>query len=75
MEGERPMCSNENFSISSSFVFSTELFLSRTSQIHAETMLGLAGITVNKNSVPNDPLGPSVTSGIRIGTPLLTSRG
>ncbi|MBF0203740.1 MAG: serine hydroxymethyltransferase [Desulfamplus sp.] len=41
----------------------------------AETMLGLAGITVNKNSVPNDPLGPSVTSGIRIGTPLLTSRG
>lgn len=41
----------------------------------AETMLGLAGITVNKNSVPNDPLGPVVTSGIRIGTPLLTSRG
>ncbi|MBF0302421.1 MAG: serine hydroxymethyltransferase [Desulfamplus sp.] len=41
----------------------------------AETMLGLAGITVNKNSVPNDPLGPLVTSGIRIGTPLLTSRG
>lgn len=41
----------------------------------AETVLGLAGITVNKNSVPNDPLGPSVTSGIRIGTPLLTSRG
>ncbi|MBF0228088.1 MAG: serine hydroxymethyltransferase [Desulfamplus sp.] len=41
----------------------------------AENLLGLAGITVNKNSVPNDPLGPSVTSGIRIGTPLLTSRG
>lgn len=41
----------------------------------AEEMLGLAGITVNKNSVPNDPLGPVVTSGIRIGTPLLTSRG
>lgn len=41
----------------------------------AENMLGAAGITVNKNSVPNDPLGPSVTSGIRIGTPLLTSRG
>ncbi|SLM29295.1 serine hydroxymethyltransferase [Desulfamplus magnetovallimortis] len=41
----------------------------------AEEMLGTAGITVNKNSVPNDPLGPVVTSGIRIGTPLLTSRG
>ncbi|MBF0572806.1 MAG: serine hydroxymethyltransferase [Desulfamplus sp.] len=41
----------------------------------AENLLGMAGITVNKNSVPNDPLGPSVTSGIRIGTPLITSRG
>ncbi len=41
----------------------------------AENMLGVAGITVNKNSVPNDPLGPLVTSGIRVGTPLLTSRG
>ncbi|MBF0389363.1 MAG: serine hydroxymethyltransferase [Desulfamplus sp.] len=41
----------------------------------AENMLGLAGITVNKNSVPNDQLGPLVTSGIRIGTALLTSRG
>ncbi|MBF0202174.1 MAG: serine hydroxymethyltransferase [Desulfamplus sp.] len=41
----------------------------------AEEMLGNVGITVNKNSVPNDPLGPVVTSGIRIGTPLVTSRG
>lgn len=41
----------------------------------AEKMLGDAGITVNKNSVPNDLRGPVVTSGIRIGTPLLTSRG
>jgi glycine hydroxymethyltransferase len=41
----------------------------------AENRLGAAGITVNKNSVPNDPRGPMVTSGIRIGTPLLTSRG
>ncbi len=47
----------------------------RISGKDAEGMLGLAGITVNKNSVPNDPLGPLVTSGIRIGTPLLTSRG
>lgn len=41
----------------------------------AENRLGSAGITVNKNSVPNDPRGPMVTSGIRLGTPLLTSRG
>ncbi|MDY0220868.1 MAG: serine hydroxymethyltransferase [Desulfobacterium sp.] len=41
----------------------------------AENILGAAGITVNKNAVPDDPLGPRVTSGIRLGTPLLTSRG
>lgn len=41
----------------------------------AEIMLGKAGITVNKNSIPNDKKGCFVTSGIRIGTPCLTSRG
>ncbi len=41
----------------------------------AENRLGAAGITVNKNAVPNDPRGPMVTSGIRIGTPLVTTRG
>lgn len=41
----------------------------------AEVMLGKAGITVNKNSIPNDKKGCFVTSGIRIGTPCLTSRG
>ncbi len=41
----------------------------------AEAALGLAGIHVNKNAVPNDPQSPFVTSGIRIGTPALTTRG
>ncbi len=41
----------------------------------AEKRLGLAGITVNKNAIPNDPRGHMVTSGVRLGTPLLTSRG
>jgi glycine hydroxymethyltransferase len=41
----------------------------------AEETLGSAGITVNKNAIPFDPLGPAVTSGIRLGTPYLTSRG
>jgi glycine hydroxymethyltransferase len=41
----------------------------------AEAMLGEAGITVNKNAIPGDPKGPAITSGIRIGTPAVTSRG
>ncbi len=41
----------------------------------AEERLGQAHITVNKNAVPNDTRGPFVTSGIRIGVPLVTSRG
>lgn len=40
-----------------------------------EEHLGKAGITVNKNAVPNDPNPPTVTSGVRIGTAALTSRG
>lgn len=41
----------------------------------AEIALGQANITVNKNSVPNDPRSPFITSGLRIGTPAVTTRG
>jgi glycine hydroxymethyltransferase len=41
----------------------------------ADAALGRAYITVNKNSVPNDPQSPFVTSGLRLGTPAITTRG
>ncbi|MFT7560273.1 MAG: glycine hydroxymethyltransferase [Flavobacteriales bacterium] len=41
----------------------------------ADAALGAANITVNKNSVPNDPRSPFVTSGLRVGTPAVTTRG
>jgi glycine hydroxymethyltransferase len=41
----------------------------------AEAALGKAHITVNKNAVPNDPRSPFVTSGLRVGTPAVTTRG
>lgn len=41
----------------------------------AEQLLGSVGITCNKNSIPNDPERPMITSGIRFGTPAITTRG
>ena len=41
----------------------------------AESLLGMAGITVNKNAIPFDTQSRYVTSGVRIGTPLVTTRG
>ena len=41
----------------------------------ADAALGRANITVNKNSVPNDPRSPFITSGLRLGTPAVTTRG
>jgi glycine hydroxymethyltransferase len=41
----------------------------------AEAALGLAHITINKNAIPNDPEKPFVTSGVRVGTPAITTRG
>ncbi|HMW72874.1 MAG TPA: serine hydroxymethyltransferase, partial [Cellvibrionaceae bacterium] len=41
----------------------------------ADEALGNANITVNKNAVPNDPRSPFVTSGLRVGTPAVTTRG
>jgi len=41
----------------------------------AEAVLGRAHITLNKNAIPNDPQKPMVTSGVRIGSPAITTRG
>jgi glycine hydroxymethyltransferase len=41
----------------------------------AEAVLGQAHMTINKNAIPNDPEKPMVTSGVRIGTPAMTTRG
>jgi glycine hydroxymethyltransferase len=58
-----------------SHVFLVDLRAKNITGKDAEGVLGHAHITVNKNSIPNDPQKPFVTSGIRIGTPAMTTRG
>lgn len=56
-------------------LFLVDLTNKNISGKEADEALGLANITVNKNSVPNDTRSPFVTSGIRLGTPAVTTRG
>jgi glycine hydroxymethyltransferase len=58
-----------------SHLFLVDLRPKRITGKDAETALGRAHITVNKNAIPNDPQKPAVTSGIRIGSPAITTRG
>ena len=58
-----------------SHVFLVDLQAKKITGKDAEAALGRAHITVNKNAIPNDPQKPFVTSGIRIGTPAMTTRG
>ncbi|CEN56174.1 serine hydroxymethyltransferase [Candidatus Methylopumilus turicensis] len=58
-----------------SHVFLVDLLPKGLTGKAADAALGLAHITVNKNSIPNDPESPFVTSGIRIGSPAITTRG
>jgi glycine hydroxymethyltransferase len=58
-----------------SHVFLVDLRAKNITGKDAEAVLGSAHITVNKNAIPNDPQKPFVTSGIRIGTPAMTTRG
>ena len=58
-----------------SHLFLVDLRPKRITGKDAEAALSRAGITVNKNAIPNDPEKPFVTSGIRIGSPAITTRG
>ncbi|MBX3685946.1 MAG: serine hydroxymethyltransferase [Rhodocyclaceae bacterium] len=58
-----------------SHVFLVDLRAKKITGKEAEAILGSAHITTNKNSIPNDPEKPFVTSGIRIGSPAMTTRG
>src|SRR6188508_741153 len=58
-----------------SHVFLVDLRAKKVTGKDAEALLGTAHITVNKNAIPNDPEKPFVTSGVRLGSPAMTTRG
>jgi glycine hydroxymethyltransferase len=58
-----------------SHMFLVDLRAKRITGKDAEAALGKAHITVNKNAIPNDPEKPFVTSGVRLGSPAMTTRG
>ncbi|HSS28711.1 MAG TPA: serine hydroxymethyltransferase, partial [Usitatibacter sp.] len=58
-----------------SHMFLVDLRAKKITGKDAEAALGEAHITVNKNAIPNDPEKPFVTSGIRLGSPAMTTRG
>jgi len=58
-----------------SHVFLVDLRPQKLTGKAADILLGKAHITINKNSIPDDPESPFVTSGIRLGTPAITTRG
>jgi glycine hydroxymethyltransferase len=58
-----------------SHMFLVDLRAKKVTGKDAEAVLGRAHITVNKNAIPNDPEKPFITSGIRLGSPAITTRG
>jgi glycine hydroxymethyltransferase len=56
-------------------MFLVDLRSKHVTGLEAETALGKACMTINKNAIPKDPQRPTVTSGIRVGSPALTTRG
>ena len=56
-------------------LFLVDLINKKITGKDADAALGKAHITVNKNAVPNDPQTPFITSGLRLGTPAVTTRG
>ena len=56
-------------------MFLVDLRSKHVTGVEAETALGKANMTINKNAIPNDPQRPMVTSGIRVGSPAMTTRG
>jgi glycine hydroxymethyltransferase len=82
LDNARTMCrelSNRGYRIVSggtdNHLFLVDLIDKNITGKDADAALGAANITVNKNAVPNDPRPPAITSGLRMGTPAVTTRG